>query len=329
VRSERLRGYGLALVAASLWATLGLFYHRLETHGLPRLTIVFFRAAIAALILFLALGWPFGFALRQACPERRQRSCRSRRAQGLAQDRRRRGWLKLERRDWLLFVSLGLVGVAAFYVVYIHAIGLTGMGVAAVLMYTAPAWVTLISVLFLKERLSGLKVGALLLACAGCALVGRVYDLDSVRLNLLGILAGLGAGLTYGLYTIFSKVAQRRHTAWTTLAYALGLGALFMLPLQPLADVVHALTAPPIIFWLLMLGLVPTLVGGVAFNAALRRIPASNASIVATLEPAIAALLGWAFLGERLEAMQLLGAGLISVAVVVLQRESAQLDDAI
>ncbi len=290
MRSERWRGYGLALTAAALWATLGLFYHRLATHGLPHLTIVFFRAITAALMLFLALGW------------------------------RRRSWLRIERRDWPLFAALGLFGVAAFFVVYIHAIALTGMGVAAVLMYTAPAWVTLVSAIFFEERLSKLKVGVLLLACTGCALVGRVYDLESVRLNLLGVLAGLGAGLTYGLYTIFSKIAQRRYTAWTTLAYALGLGGLFMLPLQPLADVVRAVTSPVILFWLLMLGLVPTLVGGVAFNAALRRVSASDASIVATLEPAIAALLGWSFLGERTEPLQLLGAGLILAAVMILQR---------
>lgn len=294
MRSERLRGYGLALAAAALWATLGLFYQGLAAYGLSRLTIVFYRAALTAVILFSTLGW------------------------------RRRDWLRLERRDWFLFLVFGLVGVAAFYVVYIYAIGLIGMGMAALLMYTAPAWVTLLSTLFLKERLGGLKVIAVLLACGGCALVGQVYDLASVRLNWLGILAGLGAGLTYGLYTLFSKVAQRRSTSWATLAYALGLGALFMLPLQSPSDLVRAVTTPAALFWLLMLALVPTLGGGVAFNAALRRIPASSASIVATLEPVIATLLGWAFLDERLETPQLLGAGLVLGAVVILQLESSE-----
>jgi len=292
VRSRRLRGYGLALAAAALWATLGLFYQGLAAYGLPSLTIVFFRAAIAAMVLFLALGW------------------------------QRRGSLRLERRDWFLFVAFGLIGVAAFYVVYIYAISLTGMGMAAVLMYTAPAWVMLLSAIFFKERLGRPKAAALLLACGGCALVSRAYDLTSVRLNLVGILAGLGAGLTYGLYTLFSRVAQRRCTAWTTLAYALGLGALFMLPLQSPADLTHALTTPALLFWLLALGLVPTVGGGLAFNAALRLVPASNASIVATLEPAIATLLGWVFFDERLDVLQLLGAGLILAAVVILQLEN-------
>jgi len=328
VRSERLRGYGLVLVAAGLWATLGLFYQLLVAYGLPPLTIVFFRAAIAALTLFLVMAWrrhgrgAVTEPLRRDCPPALRPILSS-----LSTIKSVGAVTAPLRRDWPLFVAFGLFGVAAFYVVYIHAIDLVGMGVAAVLMYTAPAWVTLFGALFLGEHLNWLKGGALLLSCAGCALVSRAYDLAGVRLNLLGILAGLGAGLTYGLYTLFSKVAQRRHTAWTTLAYALGIGALFMLPLQSPAALARALTTPPLIFWLLMLGLVPTLGGGLAFNAGLRWMPASDASIVATLEPAIATLLGWAFLGEHLERPQLLGAGLILAAVVILQRENGGFQD--
>jgi len=289
VRGERLRGYGLALVSASLWATLGLIYHQLEVYGLTRLAIAFYRAAVTAVILFAFLGAT------------------------------RRPTLKVERGDWRLFLTLGLVGVAAFFGIYIQAIALVGMGVAAVLMYTAPAWVTLISSLFLGERLTPLKVAALLLACGGCALVGKVYDLASVRLNLLGILAGLGAGLTYGMYTILSKVAQSRYTAWASLAYAMAFGTLFLLPLQAGADLALPLRSPPAIAWLLVLGIVPTLIAGLTFNAALRLVPASEVSIVATLEPVIAAILGALFLGERVEPLQALGALLILSAVAALQ----------
>ncbi len=289
-----LRGYGFALLAAVLWATLVLFYAWLADYGLPPISIVFLRASIGALILFLVL---IG---------------------------RRRDLLRLRRKDWPLFLALGFFAVA-LYTAYITAISLAGMGVAAVLMYTAPAWVTLLGVLFLGERLTWVKVGALLLAGAGCVLVGKVYDLANVRLNLPGIVAGLATGLAYAVYIVLCKVSQRRsYSPWTTLVYALGLGALFLLPLQTSATLAGALGTMPVPLVLIALAIIPTLGGGAAFNAALTDLPASEATIVGTLEPAVAALLGWAFLGERLEALQVVGGGLILVAVVVLQAKGAR-----
>ena len=293
------KGYVLVIVAALLWATMGLFYKGLMvTYALPALTIVFWRAAIAAVALFLALlAW-------------------------------RRSSLRVQKRDWLLFLGFGAIGVAAFYAIYIHAISLSGMGVAAVLMYTAPIWVTLFSALFLGERLTGSKAVALFLALTGCALVGKLTDISGVPLNLPGIVAGLGAGLTYGAYILFSKgAAQRGYSPWAALAYALALGTLFLLPFQQPAEALRPLSSPGIALWLLVLGLIPTLGGGVAFNAGLHHVTASNASIVATLEPVMAAFLGWAVWDEQLDTRQFLGAVLILAAVVILQRPPKRRDN--
>jgi drug/metabolite transporter (DMT)-like permease len=286
---HRFRGYALALAAAVLWATLGLFYTRLARYGLSLIAIVFLRASLGALLLLVS------FAVA-----------------------RQPGLLRFERSDWLLLLGLGFFAVALYFA-YASAISLAGMGVAAVLMYTAPAWVTLIGLAFLGERMSWAKAVALVLAGAGCALVGKIYDLGNLRLNLPGILAGLATGLAYAIYIVLSKVGQRGYSPWTVLFYALGLGAVFLIPLQEFTTVAYALTTARV--WLVLIGLaiVPTLGGGVAFNAALRELPASEATIVGTLEPAVAALLGWAFLGERLAAWQIVGAGLILAAVVVLQ----------
>lgn len=286
-----LRGYGLVLLAAGLWGTIGLFYTALmNRYRLPALEVIFWRALIASAALFLIQGV------------------------------RQRQALLIRRRDWPLFLGFGLLGVAGFYAIYIQAIALTGMGVAAVLMYTAPAWVTVFSLFLFGERLTARKIGALGLAVSGCALVGRAYDLAGVRLNLTGLLAGLGAGLGYGCYILFGKAASQRHySAWTTMAYALGLGALCLLPLQEMESLRRTVGSLPTLGWLLVMGLVPTLGGAVAFNAGQHYLPASNASIIATLEPVIAAFLGWAVLGETLEGGQIAGASLILGAVVLLQ----------
>jgi len=300
MKNRQIGGYGLVLIAACLWATMGLFYKSLMgTYTLSPLSIIFWRVMLAAAALFIVLG----IKQREA--------------------------LHIARRDWGFFVAFGLLGIATFYSIYIYAIKLTGMGVAAVLMYTAPAWVTVLSACIFNEPLTARKGTALLLAVAGCALVGGIYDLGTLQVNLLGILAGLGAGLTYGLYILFCKsAAQRGYSAWGALAYALGIGTLFLLPLQAPSELIRAVTTPGIFLWLLILGMIPTLGGGIAFNAGLQKVPASNASIIATLEPAIATLLGWAFMGEQITLPQALGTGLILGAVLILQVSAAKTTEA-
>lgn len=283
------RGYVLALTAAVLWATLGLFYTHLAGHGLSLITIVFLRAGIGAVLLFLYF---------------------------VATGQRRR--LVFERRDWPLMVGLGFFAVALYYT-YASAISLAGMGVAAVLMYTAPAWVTLMGLVLRGERMSWRKAAALVLAGAGCALVGKVYDLTNLRLNLPGILAGLATGLAYAIYIVLSKIVQQRYGPWTVLFYALAFGSVMLAPLQSVATHAGTLATMPAPVVLLGLAIIPTLGGGAAFNAALGELPASEATILGTLEPAVAALLGWAFLGERVAGLQMVGAALILGAVVVLQ----------
>jgi len=286
-------GYLLVLLAAIFWGTIGLFYNALMSYGLSPLAVVFWRATLTAVAIF---------------------------AFELARHRR----LPLPQRgDWPLFLAFGAVGVAAFYAIYIYAISLVGMGVAAVLMYTAPAWVTLAGVLFLKERFTPIKGTALLLAIAGCALISRIYNVGGAHFSVIGLLAGLGTGLAYGLYILFGKAAaERRYSPNLTLAYALGIGALCLAPFQPAAEIAQALTTPTLLLWLIALALIPTVGGGIAFNAGLRYLPASNASIVATLEPVVAMVLGWAVMHEQLELWQLLGAGLILTAVVLLQKKN-------
>jgi DME family drug/metabolite transporter len=262
----------------------------MSTYQLTPLAIVFGRALIAAVALFLFIGFR----------EKRE--------------------LLIRKKDAFFFLFFGMIGVAAFFVVYINAVSMTGMGVAAVLMYTAPVWVTLSSALFMRESIGRRKWIALFLAVFGTGLVGRVYDLEGLRVNFLGLMAGVGAGLGYGSYILFSKSAARRgYNPWTILTYALGIGALFLLPTQHPSELVRIMTSPGILLWLFGIGLLPTIGGGLAFNAALHRIPASNASIVATLEPVIASGLGWVIFAEQFDLLQMFGGGLIVLAVVLLQ----------
>jgi DME family drug/metabolite transporter len=277
------------VLAAALWATLGLFYrHLIGDYGLAPLTIAFYRAAVGCACLLAGL-----LALRPAL-------------------------LRVRAGDLAFFAAMGLGPIALFYVVYIYAIDLAGVATAAVLLYTAPAIVTVASWRLYGESLTPRKMAALSVTFAGCLLVARAYDPALVRLNLPGILFGLASGLTYALYSILGKRAIQRYSMWTVMVYSLAFGTLFLLPLQSPAAIASAIANPESAALLLLLGLGPTLAAFGLYTAALTRLPAGTASIIATLEPFMATALAFFFLGETLAVPQMLGGALILGAVMLL-----------
>ncbi len=291
--SERTGGYLLVTGAAALWGMLVVFYHNLVgRYGVAPLEVAFFRAALSAVILGIALAiW-------------------------------KPALLRLQRRDLALFVAFGLLGVATFFIVYVYAIRLTGGATAAVLLYTAPAWVTIIAWQAFGEPLTRTKLAALGLSFVGCALVARAYDPAQLKLDWLGILLGLASGSTYGLYTLFNKRAVQRYSPWTAMFYALSIGGLFLLPWQAPSRLWATLSRPAPVLWLLALALGPTLGAFLLLGKSLERLPASVVSIVATSEPVIAALLAWAFLGQTLAPAQIVGGVAVLVGVLLLQRSN-------
>lgn len=285
-----LRGYLLVLLAASLWATLGVIYTLLARDGgLAPLTVAALRAGLGGLLLLI----------------------------GLAIVRPR--WLRIDRSALRVVVLYGIFGVALFYASYINAILAAGVAVAAVLLYTAPAWVALIAWRFLGERLTRRHVVALGLTLVGASLVAQVYRIEALQVGLAGIGWGLLAGLTYGLWSVFNKVGVRHTNPWTLQCYGMLVGAAGLLVVQPPAGLGDAFGNPQTALWLLVLTLGPTIGASVAYAAGVRTVPVSVASLVATLEPVLAALLAYVVLGETLSGEQLAGGALVLLAVWLLR----------
>lgn len=288
--STSARGYFFVLLAAGLWATLGVIYKMLaESFGLPPLAVAAVRAGLGGVLL---LG-------------------------GLLVVRR--SWLRLDRRAAGLVLAYGVFGIALFYAVYINAILTAGVAVAAVLLYTAPAWVAVIAWRFLGEQLTRLHLVALALTLLGSALVAQVYRPELLRLHSMGIVWGLLSGLTYGLWSVFNKVGVRHTNPWTLQCYGMLVGAATLLLFQPLSPLQGAVQSPAAVFWLLALALGPTVGASVAYAAGVQTVPVSVASLVATLEPVLAAVLARLVLGETLSLGQIAGGVLILTAVWILR----------
>ncbi|MEO5951516.1 MAG: DMT family transporter [Chloroflexia bacterium] len=305
--TPRAISVGLVLLAATLWGTLGTLYKfGAQQYNLTPLSIVFWRAALGAIILWIVLGAVvplFGG-----------------------------GWhsLRVRRRDLPLFATFGLLGVTAFYILYIYAVVLVGVAVAVVLLYTAPAFVALMSWRFLGEPFTRRKSIALILTIVGCAFVARAYDPALLQVNALGILCGLGSAFTYALYSILGKFSlQRGYNIATMSLYVYSIGALGLLVValvtsSPGTGLDVLSVAPDAGTWLLLLVLaVFATIGALyAYTAGLRHLEAGAASIIATLEPVVATALAFFVVGEHIEWPQLLGGLSILAGVMVLQIKS-------
>lgn len=220
-----------------------------------------------------------------------------------------RGRVRIRSGDAGAIAGFGLVGVALFYSAYFFAVEHAGAALAAILLYTAPAWVALAGFLFQGIRLTTRSIAAVALTLAGVVGVALSGEGRAV-LSLPGIIWGLVAGLSYAMYYIVGKHYFARYGTLTVLAYALPTGALALLPLvsfQPKSTAA----------WLaiLFIAALPTFAAYLIYGAGLVRVAATRAATVAAIEPVVAAGAAFAFWGERFTAGGYIGAALVLAAV--------------
>jgi drug/metabolite transporter, DME family len=292
---DRLLGALAVAAAASIWGTLGLFAKILYAQGVSFESLVAFRASV---------GWlaVIGFLLA---------------TQGARS-------LRVERRDLALLLPLGLVGIGTFYLLYFYTVRESTVGTAAILLYSAPAFVVVLAWLFLKEPLNALKVFALVLTVGGIVLVAGAYDPANLEVSPKVLLTGLLSGLTYGLYAILGRPLAGHLSPAVILSYALAFGsALLVLAALPTFDTLAGLPAGSYTL-LLMLAVIHTTLAFALYTFGIRQLGAGRAAIVATVEPVVAGILGVTLLGEELTALKVLGALLVLAGAVLAQARSGK-----
>ena len=233
------------------------------------------------------------------------------------------GRFLIKLRDLWVFFGCGICSLLFFNACYFQAINMLSLSAAAILLYTAPCFVILLSALLFSERLNGIKLTAMLMAFAGCCFTsGITGGMGSVSIPAL--LCGLGAGFGYALYSIFSKLAlQRGYDSLTinfyscVLAFA-GSGLLWGFR-EPVA---LAFTGENTGFCL-VLGLVSFFLPYLLYTMGLSRMEAGRASVMASIEPVVATVVGCFVYNESLSIQALFGIVLVLSAIVLLNLKSA------
>jgi drug/metabolite transporter (DMT)-like permease len=278
----------LILLAGVLWGSMGLFVRKLNSLGLASMDIVALRAIVTAIALLLYLS--------------------------LFQ----RSLLKIRIRDIWCFLGTGICSIVFFNVCYFKAITLTSLSMAAVLLYTAPAIVRVLSYFLFGESMTKRKILALLMTLCGCTLVTGVVG-NSADFSAWGVLAGLGAGFGYALYSIFSRYAlERGYHSLTITFYTFSIAAvvsLFLCNAGKTAAV--ACTSGSMLIFCCAFGVLCTVVPYLTYTIGLKYVENSKASILASVEPVTASILGVCFFGEALSFSEFVGILLVLGGMVV------------
>ena len=287
--TARLGGACVSILAAAvLWGMIGLWNRHLMAGGLTPTDIVVVRN-FGGMLLLAAV-----FAVK---------------------DRR---VFAVKREHLKYFFGTGVVSVLLFTVCYFSCQQICSLAVASILLYTAPSFVVVLSALLWKEPVTKRKLLALGLTMVGCALVCGVFA-GNLTVTAAGVLLGLGAGFFYALYSIFGRYALAHYgpmtvTVWTFL-FA---GPASLVLLRP-ARLAASLAEPR--QWLLALGLVvfSTVAPYILYTRGLARVESGRASIIASLEPVAATLVGVLVFGEALSPPALAGILCVLAGVYVLR----------
>ncbi len=281
---NRTAGFLIVALSGACFGALGLFGRTAYAAGADAASLLFLRFSLAGAVLACVMA-----VRRQPLPER---------------------------KVVLALMLLGAVGYVSEAGAYFVALHHAPAGLVALLLYSFPALVALLQRFVFGERLGRVKWLAVALALGGTALTA---DLDQGGVKPLGVMLGLLSALLYAVYVVISaRVAGRAGPLASSTVIlcsagaSLGLVVLARGPAFPTTSTGWAAVVA--------LALVSTVAAVLLFFVGMARIGPVNTSLVSTMEPLTAVVIGALFMDERLSARQLLGGLLILTAAVMLAR---------
>lgn len=283
------------LLAGILWGMMGIYVRRLNSASFTTIEIVAVRSMVTAVLLLLVLFFY------------------------------NREMLKIHIRDIWCFIGTGIFSIVFFNYCYFKAITMTSLSVAAVLLYTAPAIVMVLSAVLFHEKITTVKMMALAATFTGCIFVTGLVG-SRASLNAAGILVGLGAGLGYALYSIFSRFAlERGYHSLTISFYTFVFASIGVLPLADVKMIYDVCVDDiSMLGFYFTFALVSTVIPYILYTLGLTALENSKASIIASVEPVAATVLGIVLFHEKMTVGNLIGIVLVLGAIAICNFDSSE-----
>ena len=276
------------ITAGTLWGIISIFVNQLRVIGFNSMQVVSIRVLFSALVLVFYL---------------------------LIKDRQQ---LKIKLKDIPLFIGTGVGSIIFFNYCYFEAIDIIGgASIPALLLYTAPIFVMILSVILFKEKITKKKLISLVITFFGLALVTGAFS-SSDKISIFALLLGLGSGLGYALYSIFGKFLVDKYSAITITTYTFVVATIFSVPFSGIVQNFNLLISPKGILSALALAVVSTVLPFLLYTKGLYGMEAGKASILATVEPFVATIVGVIFFKETMTSFKIIGMLLVLLAIIIL-----------
>lgn len=275
-------------LAAVFWGLSGYFVRETGSYGFSTFEIVFLRLLLAclfALIFFLCFN---------------------------------RKVFKIKLKDLWCFLGTGAVGVFGTSLCYFLTMERASLSTACILMYVAPIVVITLSVILFKEKLTPIKIIGLITTLTGCVLCS--YEVGGFKMTIPTFLIGVGSGVCYGLYSIFSRFALNKgYKTETILLYSFifaTIASAFFIPYDSFATNLQHLDKTWLLF--LGLGLLSTAAPYAFYTLGLNNIENGKASIIACFEIVASILVGLIAYHEIPTTLKIIGIIIVFISVVAL-----------
>jgi RarD protein len=220
------------------------------------------------------------------------------------------------KKAWVLILSG--VAIAANWIFLFEAYRFTTVSVATLCYYMAPIFVILLSPILLKEKLTPIKMVAVVIAFVGMLFLSGV--IEEGFSGLTGIMLGLSAGLLYATVMILNKKMGEVGGLERTIVQ-LGVSAIALIPYVVFAE---GLPAPvenmSVYLWLVLAGVVHTGMAYAFYFGSMKNLPAQTVALYSYIDPIIAVVLSVAVLGEHMSILALFGGCLVLGATVLSER---------
>ncbi|MBS5950680.1 MAG: EamA family transporter [Clostridium sp.] len=281
------------LFAASLWGTIGIFVRVLTEYGLDSTEITVIRFVVSTILIGIYIGVinPKNY--------------------------------KIKLKDIKLFFFVGIFCTLFYNISYSVAISKSSMSIAAVLLYTSPIIVTIVSIPIFKENITINKCIAVIMSVVGCALATGILTNESNRLSIEGFSWGIAAAIGYSMYNIFSRLLTQKYSTITILFYIFLFASLAGVLMIDINNIVLIFSAnKSLLFIAVISGLICNVLPCFFYSVALSKMSSSDVAIVSSIELVVATVLGYFFFKEKIGIDSIFGIISILCSVVIINKSN-------